>query len=175
MIALTKVPFAEKATHDEFLKNVADLHQVKALSRWLGLSASLQSSTSGEAQFLKRWAAVENSHADLLSNDAGRFGSESEVELQSPLRLAQNILQQDSGSALSSLFFHSLIGLKQWEIEHAEQLQLQASSHSELDLLKSLKKVQRGDLTMAKELIVFCNQRDKHLSNSKTQRSLEIA
>ena len=165
MISLSNSSFTQSPSNEDLLRDVAGLYQVKAFSRWLGLSASLQASTSDEAQFLKLWSSVENSHADLLLRFPSAFSSERKATQDSPLRLAQNILQQDCGLPLSPLFFHSLIGLKQWEAAQAEDLQRQALSHSEQELSTLLKKIQREDQRMVGEVITFCQSNKKGFEN----------
>lgn len=158
------------AREDSFLieirRRASRLHQVKTSSRWIGLTASLQSSTSDQAYFLKRWSAIEESHSDLLAKSIAVAAPTPKSALRSPLHLSQDILQQDRGGPLSALFFHSLVGLKQWELDQAIRLQQQAHNHSEPQLLATLKKISHEDEAMAREVIQFCRSGMKKRSQA---------
>ena len=158
MISLSPDPFAPSDPVEELVAGITELQQAKILSRWLGLSACLKSSTPEEAQLLKHWAAVENHHVELLALHANLPDNERKVTDQSPLRLARDILQQDGHVSLSHLFFQSLIGLKRWEAEQAKKLQQIAASMMDQTLLLVLKKFQLEDNTIAEDIIALCDQ-----------------
>ena len=158
MISLTTGQFPQELTRDLFCDKIAGLSQLKALSNLLGLSASLQSATSETTHFLNRWAALEEKHAEQLSCFVNASRREAMVTQQTPLHLSRTLLRQNKETSPGLLFFESLIGVKQWEVEQAQLLLQQSKEPLEKNLVSLLTDIKEEDEAMIGELIALCKR-----------------